>query len=116
MLDIGCGRGKWGFLASLNAQFLVKEPPEIIVGCDIFHPYLRFVKDLGEIYNGLVLCDARFLPFRDKTFDIVLVAEVLEHLPKKDGIKVLMEAERLAKKKKDNRYNAAVSSPPGSSR
>jgi ubiquinone/menaquinone biosynthesis C-methylase UbiE len=99
LLDVGCGKGKWGFLARLNAQFLVKEPPKEIVGCDVFLPYLRFVNCLGEVYNALVLCDARFLPFRSKGFDIVLVAELLEHLSKKNGEKVLMESERVARKR-----------------
>ena len=99
MLDVGCGKGKWGFLARLNAQFLVKEPPEEIVGCDVFLPYLRFVNGLGVVYNALVLCDARSLPFRSKVFDIVLVAELLEHLSKEDGEKVLTESERVARKR-----------------
>jgi ubiquinone/menaquinone biosynthesis C-methylase UbiE len=99
MLDIGCGKGKWGFLARLNAQFLVKEPPEKIVGCDIFLPYLRFVNSLAGVYNAVVLCDARFLPFKGKVFDVVIVAELLEHLTKEDGKKVFTESERVSKRR-----------------
>lgn len=99
MLDVGCGKGKWGFLARLNAHFLVKEPPKEIVGVDVFPPYLRFCKGLSKIYDALVLCDARFLPFKRKVFDIVLVAELLEHLDKNSGKKVLAESERVARKR-----------------
>lgn len=99
MLDVGCGKGKWGFLARVNAQFLVKNAPKEIVGCDIFLPYLRECNNLAKVYDRLVLCDARFLPFRRKVFDIVLLAEVLEHLSKEDGEKALIESERVAEKR-----------------
>jgi ubiquinone/menaquinone biosynthesis C-methylase UbiE len=40
------------------------------------------------------------LPFRSKTFSYVLCCEVLEHLPSKAlGVKLLKEAERVAKNK-----------------
>lgn len=99
MLDIACGKGKWGFLTCLNASFLVNNPPKEIVGCDLFLPYLRFCKGLSGVYDSLVRCDARFLPFKEGVFDIVLVAEVLEHLNKEDGDKIFAEAERCAKTK-----------------
>ena len=88
-----------GFLARLNASFLVKDPPENIVGCDLFLPYLHFCKGLSGVYDCLIQCDARFLPFKKGAFDIVLVAEVLEHLTKEDGEKIFAESERCAKKK-----------------
>lgn len=99
MLDVACGKGKWGFLARLNASFLVKESPRKIVGCDLFLPYLRFCKGLSGVYDSLVRCDARFLPFKEGAFDIVLVAEILEHLNKEDGEKIFAGAEHCAKKK-----------------
>ncbi|NHJ31526.1 MAG: class I SAM-dependent methyltransferase [Asgard group archaeon] len=99
MLDIACGKGKWGFLSRLNAPFLVKEPPRKIVGCDLFRPYLHFCQGLSNVYDYLVRCDARYLPFKEGSFDTVLVAEVLEHLNKADGEKIFAESERCAKKK-----------------
>lgn len=99
MLDVACGKGKWGFLTRLNAPFLVKEPPMKIVGCDIFLPYLRFCQGLSTVYDCLVRCDARYLPFKKGAFDIVLAAEVIEHLNKEDCEKIFAESERCAKKK-----------------
>jgi SAM-dependent methyltransferase len=42
--------------------------------------------------------DVRYLPFADRSFDIVICLEVLEHLEKTDGEKLLKELERVAAK------------------
>lgn len=99
MLDVACGMGKWAFLARTNAKFFVKHPPDKIVGVDIFRPYLNFLKNEVKVHDALVRCDIRFLPFKDKIFDIVLIAEVIEHLTKEDGEKIFWEAKRLTKKR-----------------
>jgi len=53
--------------------------------------------DIDEYdYEGFVKADASDLPFPDKSFDIALLAEIVEHT--KNPIKVLSEAKRVAKK------------------
>jgi ubiquinone/menaquinone biosynthesis C-methylase UbiE len=92
-LDIGCGRGKWGYLLKISHK-----PPSYIVGGDIELNNLLYVKE-HKIYDDVVLLDGRHLPFRDNSFDCVLAFEVIEHMKKEDGIKLLNEAERVAKEK-----------------
>ena len=47
-------------------------------------------------YEGFVQADAAKLPFADKSYDVAVLAEIVEHTP--DPIKVLTEANRVAKK------------------
>lgn len=64
---------------------------------DIFKPYLTPCKQLGfKTVHG----DARNLEsyFHSKSFDIVLLIDVLEHFTKSDGNKVLRIVEKIARK------------------
>jgi len=92
-LDIACGRGKWGYLLKTSHK-----PPSYIIGGDLDKEVLQYVKMHG-IYDDTVLFDGRYLPFREKSFDYVLAFEVIEHMEKKDGMKLLDEAERVSKEK-----------------
>ena len=90
-LDIGCGKGKWGYLLKTSHK-----PPSYIVGDDIDLNNLRYAKK-HKIYDDVVLLDGRHLPFRDDSFDIVLAIEVIEHMEKIEGQKLLDEAERVSR-------------------
>jgi ubiquinone/menaquinone biosynthesis C-methylase UbiE len=75
ILDVGCGDAVfvWG-----------RSPPKNVVCVDI------------EVYRHThVRLDANMLPFRDNSFDTVLLMEVLEHVD--DVERVLKEALRVAK-------------------
>jgi len=65
-------------------------------GVDIFLPNL-LKNDVKREYDNLVCCDARYLPFREKGVDVVLMLEVLEHMNKDEAIKVLNYIEKVAK-------------------
>ena len=41
----------------------------------------------------------RILPFKPNSFDCAIATEVLEHLNKEDGLRMLQEMERVAKRK-----------------
>ncbi len=90
ILDVGCGKG---------------EPMKVInrfktfygVGVDVFKPYLIKCKN-ESTHNEYLTCDIRWLPFRKKSFDTVMCVEVLEHLAKNDGLKLISEMEQIAKK------------------
>jgi hypothetical protein len=43
----------------------------------------------------VVLCDARCIPFREGSFDVILAIDVIEHLPKEDGLNFLRQLEKL---------------------
>ena len=92
-LDIGCGKGKWGYLLKTSHK-----PPSYIVGGDIDLNNLRYAKK-HKIYDDVVLLDGRHLPFRDDSFDIVLAIEVIEHMEKIEGQKLLDEAERVSRER-----------------
>ena len=66
------------------------------VGADIFAPYLKECKCL-ESHDDFVLCDARMLPFKTKSFDIVWCLSTIEHLEKEEGWKLIRAMEGIAR-------------------
>lgn len=89
ILDAGCGRSS-----------LLKKIKKGIyrVGLDIYKPYiLESKKQL--IHDDYILGDVRALPFQSNSFDCIMAIEVLEHLERSDGLKMIEEMERVAKKK-----------------
>jgi len=92
LLDVGYGYGWFGYKLRIECQF--NEP---IIGFDIYKPYIAQIKRT-EVYNDLIIGDARHLPFRDEAFDIVLAAELIEHLDKRDGLELIRECERVSRK------------------
>ena len=93
LLDIGCGKGIIGSLVRIYRK------PKRIVGIDIFKPYIKFCKKF-RIYDEVLEYDLNNLPlpFKSKSFDIVTMIEIIEHLPKQNALKLIYEAERIAKK------------------
>jgi len=94
ILDCGCGRGIWGYL--IREKFF--EKTIYLVGVDLHKPYLEFCKKY-RVYDDLVNADISALPFRQKSFDIVIGIEVIEHIPKEKGASFLEVIESIAKKK-----------------
>lgn len=90
ILDVGCGKGQP--MKFLNRQGLFK-----VVGIDIFKPYLLECKNSG-VYSECLRCDIRALPFKKKSFDVVICMAVLEHLAKNDGINLIKGMEYIATK------------------
>jgi 2-polyprenyl-3-methyl-5-hydroxy-6-metoxy-1,4-benzoquinol methylase len=92
ILDIGCGRGVWGYL--------IRESSEnaYTIGVELYKPHLTFCKR-HNVYSDVILADVRCLPFKNSVFNITICCELIEHLKKKDGQKFLDEAERASKQK-----------------
>lgn len=91
ILDLGCATGMY-CLALTNLGYSVK-------GADVNARYVDIAKERGVdayLIQGSV-------PFPDKSFDTVILFEVMEHLPEPD--KVLVEAKRLA------RTNVLITTP-----
>ena len=92
ILDTGSGLGKNGLFLK---HFSWRSNIEIcLVGIDIWKPHLK-VTATANIYNALIAGDLRFLPFKPQSFDIIIMSEVLEHLPKSGGYKLLTFMEQL---------------------
>jgi len=86
VLDVGMG---WGRLCPF-----IKVWTKRLTGVNIATEYLFHAKKRG-FYDRIIKCDLRKgLPFRDKTFDVSIAIEVLEHLPKHDALLLLSEMER----------------------
>jgi len=84
ILDLGCGYGAYSLA-------LLKEGRSC-VGCDVNLQYVKTAVASG--LPAVVALDP--LPFPDKSFDTVLLFEVIEHVPPIEAI--LKEAFRIARK------------------
>lgn len=83
ILDLGCGRGD--VTSALQKHFNAK-----IVGVDI--------QDTRMMYDfPFHLIDGEYLPFDDKSFDVVFIRYVLHHCP--NSVPLLTEAKRVARGK-----------------
>jgi ubiquinone/menaquinone biosynthesis C-methylase UbiE len=84
ILDFGCATGDYCLeLGKLGFK---------CVGVDVNEEYIRIAKEKGV--NACVVKEQ--LPFEDKSFDTVIMFEVLEHVQSPGGL--LGEAKRVAKK------------------
>jgi len=91
ILDLGCGQG--------NPMKLIKKrmKVEYAVGVDLFEPYLSQCRK-EKIFNKVIKQDVRKVRFDDKSFDIVLLDEIIEHLSKKEAWILIKKAEDIAKR------------------
>jgi hypothetical protein len=107
LIDLGCGRGVIGVLVRIYRN------PERLVGIDAFSPYVEFCRRYN-FYDEVYCYDLRQtpLPFKDKEFDVATCIEVLEHIPKDKGLRLLREMERIAKKVIITTPNGYVSQKP----
>ena len=65
---------------------------------DIRKEYLDFCKD-HKVYDKLILGDLVKLPFKDKSVDLLICSEVIEHLNQRDGNKFLKEVDRVCRER-----------------
>lgn len=89
VLDLGCG-------PSSPLQYC----PNIkySVGVEIFKPYLEGSKR-RKIHTAYIERKVEEVDFPEKSFDAVVMIELIEHLPKELGLEMLEKAQKWAKKK-----------------
>jgi glycosyltransferase involved in cell wall biosynthesis len=90
LLDVGCGPGAmWPYLEA-------HRPRLTWTGVD---STLAMVEAARRLFPGVAVyhADAGTLPFADRSFDVVLLRHVLEHLPAWLMVKALAEATRVAR-------------------
>lgn len=89
VLDLGCG-------PSSPLQYC--QNIKYSVGVEAYKPYLAESKN-KKIHTKYLNKKIEELNFPEKSFDAVIMIEVLEHLPKKLGYEILKKTEKWAKKK-----------------
>lgn len=88
ILDVGCG-------LSLKSQYV---QADIRVGLDVYRPYLEKIDAKVPhicINADAMQIDTLFLP---KSFDIVTLLDIVEHLEKPDALALIEKAGRLARR------------------
>jgi len=83
VIDVGCGSG-------LDAEYY-----DDYVGIDVTPEFIDAAYNIYGV-KKLVLCDARYLPFKDKSFETAFSKGVLIHYPQKEGEKMLHEMIRIS--------------------
>ncbi len=92
LLDLGCGDGS--HVASLSERI------DYMVGVDGFEPSLLLAREkeiYKELYSINVLDVGEMFP--ENSFDCVIAFDLVEHLTKSDGYRLLHIMEKIAKKK-----------------
>lgn len=89
VLDLGCGPSS-PIKYCQNIQYSV--------GVEAFTPYLE-ESERRKIHTRYLNQRIEEVNFPPKSFDAVIMIEVLEHLSKKEGLKLLKKVEKWAKKK-----------------
>ena len=88
VLDLGCGSNS--SIQYCNIPFSV--------GVEIFEPYLEESRK-KKIHNKYIKEDIRKIDFEPKSFDAVVALDVIEHLTKEEGYRLIKNMERWARKK-----------------
>jgi len=105
VLDVGCGFGKWGFLARLYIQIWTSVitteqwknwKNELRV--DTIEIYEDYITDLQrKLYNNIYIGDMRKLIDTVENYDLIILGEVIEHVPFVEGLKLLNTARKKSK-------------------
>lgn len=98
VLDIGCGIMQ-STLDTCPTYSLDKLKCHHIIGVDIYRPYLKRIKDKKNIsvLNCNIIKNCGM--FLDRSFDVVLLLDIIEHLVIEQAINLVWESERIARKK-----------------
>lgn len=89
VLDLGCGPS-----SPLQYCKNIKHS----VGVEAFEPYLREAQK-NRTHTEFLAKKIEELDFPERSFDAIILIEVLEHLPEQAGLEIIKKAEKWAKKK-----------------
>lgn len=86
VLDVGCGDGH--FMSQINSDKKFE-----VLGVDFFDPYIEKAKKTG-VYKKIIKMDIKKMQLRKQIFDSVLASQVVEHLTKKEALKIIKKMEK----------------------
>lgn len=101
VLDVGIGFGKYGFLAReylelWDGRKRYDDWQRRIDGIEVFPRYVGALQ--RAIYDEIYVGDAlEVLPHLDHHYDLVLLIDVLEHVPEETGVALLEAARRVGR-------------------
>jgi SAM-dependent methyltransferase len=90
VLDLGCGNCQNSPLQNMASTYLV--------GVDAYPPYLEECRR-RKLHSEYIKADIRQVEFKERSFDAVVMLNVLEHMSKKDGLQLIDKFSIWAKKK-----------------
>jgi len=92
LLDVGCG-----FNSPVRS---LRQRPKYMVGVDGFAPAVEesHAKGIHDEYHQMSLLEIGN-KFKTESFDCVLASDVIEHLSEEEGMSLIWQMERIARKK-----------------
>lgn len=91
VLDLGCGDG----MNAVHFQQLFEQVE--YWGIDISHASIMQAKKLENSNVHFALYDGKKIPYQEESFDIILIACVLHHVPHEEHEKLLADCRRVLK-------------------
>lgn len=88
--DLGCGKGIYGYLI----RAIRNSSKAKIIGVDSNGENIKFIKKFN-IYNETLVSTLPKLEIEEKSVDFVICSEVLEHLKKEQGSKLLDKIDQM---------------------
>jgi 2-polyprenyl-3-methyl-5-hydroxy-6-metoxy-1,4-benzoquinol methylase len=95
ILDVGIGMGKWAmlfreYLEGWGAHRVSPDEFKLTIdGVEIYEPYIQPWHH--AIYDAIHIGDVRTLAPELPRYDLVYLGDVIEHMPKPDGAKLLQD-------------------------
>ena len=94
VLDVGCGFGMWGFLCRMYLdagaeRVLPKDWQVRVDGIEYFEPYI--LDHQRSLYDHITIGDIRDLAPKVGEYDLIIAGDVIEHLDKDDGKRVIAQ-------------------------
>jgi SAM-dependent methyltransferase len=88
VLDIGCGPSP--YLTKINKY-------DFVCGVDAFFKVCDNIRK-NKIYDQVINAQVPFIPIKNKSFDAVVLFQVIEHLQKNEGYNLIQQVEEIANK------------------
>jgi 2-polyprenyl-3-methyl-5-hydroxy-6-metoxy-1,4-benzoquinol methylase len=87
VLDVGIGHGKYGLLTREYLSGDTGRSDIVVDGLEGFSGYVGEIQ--RAIYDQVLIADIRELDFGALDYDLYLLIDVLEHVPKEEGHRIL---------------------------